>query len=102
MPKLHKKVNKTKFRPVIDICGSLLSYFSKWLSIHLQSLLKFLLPQVKDSQPIIENLLKLRKLPWFTGLFTCDALAMYTNIDLDNALQNIENWLRLFVHKLPN
>ena len=102
MPKLHKDDDELKFRPVTDMFESLLSYFSKWLSEHIKSLLKFLPTQVRDSQHFIEHLIALGKLPWYARLFTADAVAMYTNINLDDALKNIENWLKYFAHELPN
>ena len=102
IPKLHKNDEELKFRPVTNMFGSLLSYFLKWLSEHIKSLLKLLPKQVIDSQHFIEHLTGLRKLPQYASLFTSDAVAMYTNIDLDTALNSIRQWLRLFAHKLPN
>ena len=101
MLKLHKDGDEIKFRPVTDMFGSLLSYFSKWLSEHIKSLLHFLPTQVRDSQHFIENLMKLGKLPRYARLFTVDAVAMYTNIELDTALDNITKWLLLYKHELP-
>ena len=56
---------------------------------------------LKDSDALIRILLSLQDLPPHAKIFTCDATAMYTNIDIDHLLWVVDDWLRLHDSKLP-
>ena len=99
--KIHKPP-PYKIRPVTDVTKSLLELFSRWCSKHLKSLLKFLPTQISDTQHLIRRLLALGTLPPYARIFTADAVGMYTNINLEEAIHSINTWLRLFAIELPN
>ncbi|KAL3790505.1 hypothetical protein ACHAWO_010636 [Cyclotella atomus] len=89
--KVHKQPWMT--RPIVCCSGTFAKDWSKWLDYWFQKL-KFSVPTfVKDSQQVLDEV-KLLNLPPQAKLFTCDANAMYNNINTDHAVQVITWWLR--------
>ena len=97
------KIHKTpyKIRPVVSCCGSLLATVSTWLDFHLQSLRPFLPAFIKDSTEF-QNQLEQTLIPAQTKLFTCDAVSMYTNIDVTHSIEILTKWFNEFRHELPS
>jgi hypothetical protein len=92
--KIHK--NPPKTRPVVSKCGTYLECISKWLDWKLQPLMKYLPSVIRDGQTLCDELIH-TKFPSNAKLFTADAVSMYTNIDLDHAMEVMSLWL----HSLP-
>eukprot|EP00957_Ditylum_brightwellii_P024585 1857090-Ditylum_brightwellii.AAC.1 len=88
LAKVHKSPWKT--RPVVSCAGSLLAAVSTWLDFHLQRLRKFLPSFIKDSADLCADLEKLGVLPGDAKMFTTDATAMYTTINLDHLLEAMD------------
>jgi len=97
--KIHKIPWAT--RPVVSCCGSLLAALSTWIDVQLQKIRHLIPGYLKDSDALIRILLSLQDLPPHAKIFTCDATAMYTNIDIDHLLWVVDDWLRLHDSKLP-
>lgn len=89
--KVHKHPWKT--RPIVCCSGTFLNDWSKWLDYWLQQLLFSVPTYIKDSQQVLDEVKNLN-LPPGAKLFTCDANAMYNNIDTDHAIEVITWWLR--------
>jgi len=97
--KIHKDPWST--RQVVSCVGSLLASVSTWIDIHLQKI-KYLLPAyLKDSESLIKTLQNLNDLPDTAVIITCDAVSMYTNIDLDHCMQVMKDWFRIYKSELP-
>ena len=96
------KIHKTpwKIRPVVSCCGSLLARLSTWVDFHLQRLKKFIPSYIQDSEDLQQQLSSLQ-IPRNTRIFTCDAVSMYTNIDVDHSISIIKMWFQTFQHELP-
>ena len=84
--KVHKHPWKT--RPIVCCSGTFLNDWSKWLNYWLQQLLFSVPTYIKDSQQVLDEVKNLN-LPPGAKLFTCDANAMYNNIDTDHAIEVI-------------
>jgi hypothetical protein len=93
---LLAKVHKTPWntRPIVSCSGSLLHGLGRWVDKELQRIVKHLPFYLKSSVDLAHELAKLDPLPPNARFFTCDATAMYTNIDTDHALSEIETFLR--------
>eukprot|EP00957_Ditylum_brightwellii_P152491 11607403-Ditylum_brightwellii.AAC.1 len=99
LAKVHKIPWKT--RPVVSCAGSLITVVLTWLDFHLQKLRKVLPSFIKDSADLQADLEKLGVLPDGAKMFTTDATAMYTNIDLERLLEAMDAWLKEHKEKLP-
>lgn len=88
--KVHKKPLKT--RPIVCCAGTFMNDWSKWLDFWLQKLKSTVPTYVKDSQQVLDEI-KTLTLPPNAKLFTCDANAMYNNIDTEHAIEVISWWL---------
>ena len=89
--KIHKTPMST--RPVCSDCGSLPFPLGEWLN---HTLLPYVIEQhsyIKDSFTLKRELNDL-VLPSNASLVTFDATAMYTNIDIHDCIDRIENYLR--------
>lgn len=89
--KVHKKPWKT--RPIVCCSGTFANDWSKWLDYWFQQLKSTVPTFVKDSQQVLDEIKSLN-LPPQAKLFTCDANAMYNNINTEHAIQVITWWLR--------
>ena len=104
-PKVHKKRKPGNLhyplRPVVSQCGSFLAFISQYLDYKLQPFTKFLPSFIKDSADFIQ-LLKARSHIFKRGdkIFTADAVSMYTNIDPDEGLPTIRNYLLKFKNEV--
>lgn len=88
--KVHK--NPWKTRPIVSCSGSLLQPLGQWIDRKLQSIVKKLPSFIKNSSDLIMDLSTMT-LPENATLFTADAISMYTNIDTDTALSEINRFL---------
>jgi len=98
-PKIHKTPWKT--RPVVACVGSVNEVLSKWLDTQLQRVIHLCPSRLKDSDTLISLLQQLPKLPPTAYFTTVDAVSMYTNIDIDHAIESIGLWLELHSDELP-
>jgi hypothetical protein len=89
--KVHKKPWMT--RPIVCCSGTFAKDWSKWLDYWFQQLKSTMPTFVKDSQQVLEAIKSLN-LPPQAKLFTCNANAMYNNINTKHAIQVITWWLR--------
>ena len=96
------KIHKTPWtlRPVVSCCGSLLATVSTWIDFHLQRIRHTLPTFIKDSHQFQKELSRI-KVPKNTKIFTCDAISMYTNIDIDHRIAIIHAWFEEFHNELP-
>ena len=98
MPKVHK--NPLTFRPVVSCVNSFSSIFSNWLDYKMKDLL-FLIPSyIKDSKHLL-NEIKNLTLPPNAKLFTADATAMYTNIDIKSGIIAFEKLFDTYDNLIP-
>lgn len=98
--KVHK--SPIKSRPVVSSCGSFLSYLSTWIDRKLQTICTQRVPTyIRDSEHLRLLLISLGVLPRGAKLFTTDAVAMYTNICIDHALEAIRQWFEQYEDELP-
>ena len=92
--KIHK--SPWKLRPVVSCVGSLNAFVSSWIDFHLQSLKQTIPSYVKDSNDLQSMLENLDPLPPNAKIITCDAISMYTNIDVQHSIETVKNWLDTF------
>jgi len=83
MPKVHK--SPMTLRPVVSCINSFVSIFSTWLDFRMKELLHLIPSYIKDSKSLISEITIL-DVPIGAKLFTADATAMYSNIDIDTGL----------------
>jgi hypothetical protein len=98
LPKVHK--TPVTLQPVVSSCGSFMSILSTWLDFHLKSLLPFVRSYPKNSFSIITDLKHLQ-IPEHALLFSADAKAMYTYIDINIGINSI-NSISLFLTENSN
>ena len=90
--KVHKKPWKT--RPIVSQPGSQLFAIGKWVDRQLQPFVQELPSFILSSATYKEELSNLPgPLPPGLQLFTADAVAMYTNIDTEDAISTIRDYL---------
>ncbi len=90
--KIHKQPIKT--RPIVSVVGSILHGLGRWVDKQLQPVCKCLPSYVSSSLDFKNKISDLPTLPAGTRLFTCNAILMYTNIETDHALNEIEDFLQ--------
>ena len=90
MYKVHKDPIKT--RPVVSDCASITNPLAKWVCMMLKPFANSLSTNFKDSFEL-KKILDGVVVPPGAKLFTCDASAMYTNINTDAALSAIAKYL---------
>ena len=100
MPKVHKNKIPIPLRPVVSQCGSLFAIFSIFVDFKLQPLTKFVPSYLDNSEALLDILDELDPLPISAKLFTSDATSMYSNIDPEEALPILEEYLKLFGKEL--
>ena len=88
--KIHKEPIST--RPVCSDCASIVHPLGKWLDKALQPLVAIQQSYFKDSFTLKRELNEL-VLPPNTSLFTCDAMSMYTNFDIDDSIERIKDYI---------
>lgn len=93
MPKVHKNKLPVPLRPVISQCGSLSAIISTFIDYLLQPLTKFIPSYIKDSTALLNTIDALPKLPPNARLFTSDATSMYTNIDPNEGIPILRQYL---------
>ena len=94
--KIHKQPLST--RPVCSDCASLVHPLGKWLDYTLQPIVASQPFYFKDSFSLKQEIDKL-VLPPNASIITFDAVAMYTNIDIDDSIERITNFLAEFWDK---
>ena len=97
--KIHK--SPWKLRPVVSCCGSLLAKISSWIDYHLQSIRTNIPSYIKDSEDL-QNQLQRLHIPHNTRIFTCDAISMYTNIDIDHSIEIVTKWFDKYKNETPS
>jgi hypothetical protein len=98
LPKVHK--NPFSLRPVVSTTNSLLAVFSTWLDYEMKELLPFAESFTKNSISVIQDIKHLQ-IPDNALLFSADAVSMYTNIDTQQALNLIRDFIRDNTEKIP-
>ena len=81
--------------PIVACVGTFTEVFSKWLDYQMKRLLPLSSSYIKDSNELLLRLKPLEKLPSNARLFTSDAKAMYTNIDITTGIDSFE---KIFTH----
>ena len=89
--KIHKPVLST--RPVCSDCASLPHALGQWVDEMLQPIAKAQQTYFKDSFTL-KRLFNELKIPRNASLFTYDAVSMYTNIDTDDCIKNLSEFLQ--------
>ena len=92
--KVHK--NPVKLRPVVAKCGTAIEALSKWLDCEMQKLVGMVPWCIKDSDTFRAEVIEL-DLPPNSRLVTFDAVSMYSNIDLDHAMEVMQHWFETYV-----
>ena len=92
--KIHK--SPWTLRPVVSCVGSLNAFVSSWIDYHLQTIKKTIPSYIKDSNELQNLMESLGPLPPDAKIFTCDAISMYTNIDVSHSIDTVRNWLNEF------
>ena len=100
MPKVHKNKSPPPFRPVISQCRSINAMVSTFIDYKLQKLTRSIPSYIKNSTQLLDELDTLGTLPSNAQLFTSNATSMYTNINIDEGIQAIRNYLAEY--KPPN
>jgi len=98
MPKVHK--SPLSFRPVVSCVNSFPSIFSTWLDFRMKQLLQFIPSYVKNSNSLISEL-RMLDIPPGAKLFTADATAMYTNIDVNTGLMAFRTLFNTYKDAIP-
>ena len=96
--KIHKQ--PWTLRPVVSCCGSLLATISTWIDFHLQKLRTKLPAFIQDSTEF-QRELNNTSIPKNTKIITCDAVSMYTNIDVEHSIETLRNWFIKFKSEIP-
>ncbi|KAL7516908.1 hypothetical protein ACHAWF_000090, partial [Thalassiosira exigua] len=89
--KLHKTPLKT--RPVCSDCASLPHALGQWVDEQLQPVVQQQHTYFRDTFDLKKKLDAL-EVPPGASLFTYDAVSMYTNIDTDDCIERLSNFLR--------
>ena len=89
--KLHKDPIST--RPVCSDCGSLPHALGQWVDEQLQPIVQAQETYIKDSFSFKSEISQL-KLPPNASIFTYIAISMYTNIDTDDCIARITEYLK--------
>ena len=88
--KLHKTPVST--RPVCSDCASVPHALGKWLDYQLQPIVKDQATYFKDSFALKQELDKMH-LPPNACIFTYDAISMYTNIETEDCINRLSEYL---------
>ena len=97
------KVHKTPFslRPVVSTTNSLLAIASTWLDYKMKTLLPYVQSYIKNSMSVIQDLKQLQ-IPNNALLFSADAVSMYTNIDTQQAILSMHNFIYDNTDNIPS
>ena len=98
--KVHKSPLKT--RPIISTSGTRLARLSKWIDRMLQPIAQCIDSYISNSTDLINHIKTKYPLPDTTKIITADAVSMYTNIDTNTALVEIETLLEEHPHLLED
>lgn len=90
--KLHKSPIST--RPVCSDCASLPHALGKWVDTQLQPIVQRQATYFKDSYSLKKMLDKIT-LPPNASIFTYDAISMYTNIDTNDCIKRLTDYLMI-------
>ena len=85
-----------KQRPVIAKVGADIEAVSKWLDVQLQHLMKQLPWCMKDSESFRHEVIQVL-VPPNACIMTFDVISMYSNINLDHAIEVAHLWIELHV-----
>jgi hypothetical protein len=97
LPKVHK--NPFSLQPVVSTTNSLLAVFSTWLDYKMKELLPFVKSYIKNSIAVIQDL-KCLTIPDNALLFSADAVSMYTNIETQQALTSMQDFIQSNIHNI--
>ena len=98
--KVHKQPLKT--RPIISTSGTRLAGLSKWVDRMLQPIMKRIDSYISNSIDLIKFIETKYPLPDTTKIITADAVSMYTNIDTNTAIEEIELLLTEHPHLMED
>jgi hypothetical protein len=88
-----------KLRPVVAKCRTAIEALSKWLDCEFQKLVGMVLCCIKDSDSFRSEVIELELLP-NARLVTFDAVYMYSNIDLNHAMEVMQCWFKTLMRKV--
>jgi hypothetical protein len=95
--KIHKIPMST--RPVCSDCASIIHPLGKWLDVTLQPIVRTQFAYFKDTFTLKRELNDLR-LTSNASLITFDAVSMYTNINIDDCIERLSEFLRTILPKI--
>ena len=93
LPKIHKRLNSVPGRPVISNSGFYTENISEFLDYHLQPLAKSVRSYIKDTNPFLQKIASLNRLPEDTTLCTIDVVGLYPSIPHDEGLKALRDVL---------
>jgi hypothetical protein len=99
-PKVHKNKKPTPYRPVISQCGSLSAIISTFIDYKLQKFTKFIPSYVQNSEDLLNTIDQIDTLPKNAKIFTSDATSMYTNIDPEEGIPVLVNYINEYNNEL--
>ena len=99
LPKVHK-IPDWKTRPVVSGVSSVLEVLSKFLDVQLQRVIYLCPCYLKDSWQFLNDIKKLQNQKGYQ-LITADAVAMYTNINTQHAINVLSQWFDLHKQDIP-
>ena len=88
-----------KMRPIMPCCGIFMNFWSKWLDHYFQKLKHFVPTHISSTSQLLNWVRNIKDLPPYAFVFTADAGSMYNNIDTEQAIKYIGEWLdKISVH----
>jgi hypothetical protein len=96
---LLAKIRKSPLSTRPYVLTVLVLFIGKWLDLRLQPIVKEQFAYFKDSFSLQRQLIDLSTLPSNASLISLDAVSMYTNIDIDDCIEQISTYLATLLDK---
>ena len=99
LPKIHKRLENVRGRPVISNCGTLTEKVSEFLKYHLKPVTQKGCSYIKDSGDFLKKIKNLGSLPENSILVTANVVGFYPSTSHEVGLQALEEALKNRHHK---